>query len=110
MRLILGDTLPNTHHQLVTLAQQYFTALRTLHHVILSKVVTLASSATSWPILSIKKVSRNMAPWVVSQAPAQPRFLLLILATTLTSGSLLRLLDMLRRHTPLIPTLSPGFG
>ena len=38
MRLILGDSLPNTHHQLVTLAQEYFTALRTLHHVTLSKV------------------------------------------------------------------------
>ena len=38
MRLILGDSLPNTHHQLVTLAQQYFAALRTLHHVTLSKV------------------------------------------------------------------------
>ena len=39
MRLILGDSLPNTHHQLVTLAQQYYTALRTLHHVTLSKAL-----------------------------------------------------------------------
>ena len=28
MRLILGDSVPNTHHQLVALAPPYFTALR----------------------------------------------------------------------------------
>ena len=30
---MLGDQLPSTHHQLVELAQQYFTAFRTIHSV-----------------------------------------------------------------------------
>ena len=38
IRSLLGDQLPSTHHQLVELAQQYFTALRTIHYVQLVKV------------------------------------------------------------------------
>ena len=38
LRFLLGDQLPSIHHQLVELAQQYFTALRTIHFVQLAKV------------------------------------------------------------------------
>ena len=38
LRVILGDSLPSTHQQLVTHAQQYYTALRTIHYVTLAKV------------------------------------------------------------------------
>ena len=38
MRLILGDSVPTTHHQLVALAQQYYTAIRTQYRVVLHKV------------------------------------------------------------------------
>ena len=38
IRSLLGDQLPSTHHQLVELAQQYFTALRTIHSVHLVNV------------------------------------------------------------------------
>ena len=38
LRVILGDSLPCTHQQLVTLAQQYYTAMRTIHYVALTKV------------------------------------------------------------------------
>ena len=38
IRSLLGDQLPSTHHQLVELAQQYFTALRDTHSVQLVKV------------------------------------------------------------------------
>ena len=38
IRSLLGDQLPSTHHQLAELAQQYFTALRTIHFVQLVKV------------------------------------------------------------------------
>ena len=38
MRLILGDSVPATHHQLVSLAQQYYTAVRAQYRVNLYKV------------------------------------------------------------------------
>ena len=38
LRSLLGDQLPSTHHQLVDLAQQYFTALRTINFAQLVKV------------------------------------------------------------------------
>ena len=37
IRSLLGDQLPSTRHQLVELAQQYFTTLRTIHSVHLVK-------------------------------------------------------------------------
>ena len=38
IRSLQGDQLPTTHHQLVELAQQYYTALRTVYYVELVKV------------------------------------------------------------------------
>ena len=38
MRLVLGDSVPTTHHRLVSLAQQYFTAVRALYRATLYKV------------------------------------------------------------------------
>ena len=38
IRSLLGDQPPSTHHQLVELALQYFTALRTQHFVVLIQV------------------------------------------------------------------------
>ena len=38
IRSLQGDQLPSTHHQLVELAQQYYTALRTVYYVELVKV------------------------------------------------------------------------
>ena len=38
IRSLQGDQFPSTHHQLVELAQQYYTALRAIHKVILHKV------------------------------------------------------------------------
>ena len=38
MRLILGDSVPTTHHQLVALARQYYTAVRAQYRAILHKV------------------------------------------------------------------------
>ena len=43
IRSLLGDQLPSTHHQLVELAQQYFTALRTVHSVQLVKAYKVSS-------------------------------------------------------------------
>ena len=122
MRLILGDSLPNTHHQLVTLAQQYFTALRTLHHVTLSKVAghsgiignELADSLAKKGVNEYGSLGRfsGRAGARDSRAPARPLFLLLILDIILINGSLfspdeqnLRLLELIRKHTPLIPVL-----
>ena len=96
MRLILRDSLPNTHHQLVTLAQQYFTALRTLHHVTLSKVAghsgiignELADSLAKKGVKE-RCIGYNTDQWLsLSPDEQNPR-----------------LLDMIRKHTPLIPTL-----
>ena len=38
IRSLNGDQIPSAHHQLVELAQQYYTALRTVHYVDLLKV------------------------------------------------------------------------
>ena len=38
IRSLRGDQLPSTHHQLVELAQQYYTALRAIYHAELVKV------------------------------------------------------------------------
>ena len=38
IRSLQGDQLPSTHHQLVELAQQYYTAIRTVYYVDLIKV------------------------------------------------------------------------
>ena len=111
MRLILGDSLPNTHHQLVTLAQQCFTALRTLHHVTLSKVAghsgiirnELADSLAG--VKEYGSLGRFSGPRTAAFSP-------LILDIILINGSLSPtnscLLDMISRFRPKNRGISPS--
>ena len=113
MRLILGDALPNTHHQLVTLAQQYFTALRTLHHVTLAKVAghsgvignELADSLAKKGVKEYGSLGRFSGPRTAALSPPDVGYNTDQWLSLSPDEQNLRLLDMLRRHTPLIPTL-----
>ena len=65
IRSLQGDQLPSTHHQLLELAQQCFTALRTVYYVTLSRVPShvgvpgneLADSLAKRGVASIMVVS-----------------------------------------------------
>ena len=113
MRLILGDSLPNTHHQLVTLAQQYYTALRTLHHVTLSKVAgrsgvignELADSLAKKGVTEYGSLGRFSGPRTAALSPPDIGYNTDLWLSLSPDEQNLRLLDMIRKHIPLIPTL-----
>ena len=113
MRLILGDSLPNTHHQLVTLSQQYFTALRTLHHVTLSKVAghsgvignELADSLAKKGVHEHGSLGRFSGPRTAALSPPDIGYNTDRWLSLSPDEQNLRLLELLRKHTPLIPTL-----
>ena len=113
MRLILGDSLPNTHHQLVTLPQQYYTALRTIHHVTLSKVAghsgiignELADSLAKKGVTEYGSLGRFSGPRTAALSPADIGYNTDLWLSLSPDEQNLRLLDMIRKHVPLIPTL-----
>ena len=113
MRLILGDSLPNTHHQLVTLAQQYYTALRTLHHVTLSKVEghsgvignELADSLAKKGVKEYGSLGRFSGSRTAALSPPDIGYNTDQWLSLSPDEQNLRLLDMIRKHIPLIPTL-----
>ena len=113
MRLILGDSLPNTHHQLVTLAQQYYTALRTLHHVTLSKVAghsgiignELADSLAKKGVKEYGSLGRFSGPRTAALSLPDIGYNTDQWLSLSPDEQNLRLLDMIRKHIPLIPTL-----
>ena len=113
MRLILGDSLPNTHHQLVTLAQQYFTALRTLHHVTLSKVAghsgilgnELADSLAKKGVHEYGSLGRFSGHRTAALSPPDIGYNTDQWLSLSPDEQNLRLLELIRKHTPLIPSL-----
>ena len=113
MRLILGDSLPNTHHQLVTLAQQYFTALRTLHHVTLSKVAghsgiignELADSLAKKGVNEYGSLGRFSGSRTAALSPPDIGYNTDQWLSLSPNEQNLRLMELIRKRTPLIPTL-----
>ena len=79
IRSLRGDQLPSTHHQLVELAQQYYTALRAVYYVDLVKVPShvgipgseLADSLAKRGVTSSGRVGRFL-----SRSPLNPHLAL----------------------------------
>ena len=112
-RLILGDSLPNTHHQLVTLAQQYYTALRTIHYVTLSKVAghsgvignELADSLAKKGVTEYGSLGRFSGPRTAALSPPDVGYNTDLRLSLSPDEQNLHLLELIRKHVPLIPTL-----
>ena len=109
----MGDSFPNTHPQLVTLAQQYYTALRTIHYVTLTKVAghtgvlgnELADSRAKKGVTEYGSLRRFSGARTAALSPPDIGYSSsewLSLSPDVQNTFLLKLI---RKHTPLIPTL-----
>ena len=106
IRSLRGDQLPSTHHQLVELAQQYYTALRTVYYVDLVKVPShvgipgneLADSLAKRGVTSRGRVGRFL-----TRSPLNPPHIWLSKTPQEQSDFLCSLLLSKKTLTPSLP-------
>ncbi len=108
-----GDLLPSTHHQLVELAQQYFTALRTIYKVSLRKVPShvgipgneLADTLAKRGVSSYGTVGRFAPPRTKPLCPPTLGYNSHIWLSKSPQEQSDFICSLFLQHRPLIPTL-----
>ena len=113
IRSLQGDQLPSTHHQLVELAQQYYTALRTIYKVELRKVPShvgipgneMADSLAKRGVTTYGSLGRFSPPRTQPLSPPQLAYNSDLWNTKSPQEQSEFLRSLLLKHCNLIPTL-----
>ena len=113
IRSLQGDQLPCTHHQLVELAQEYFTALRSIHKVTLHKVSShigipgseLADRLAKHGVTSYGTLGRFSLPRALLLTPPQLGYNSDIWLSKFLREQSEFLSSLILKHNSLIPTL-----
>ena len=113
IRSLQGDQLPSTHHQLVELALQYYTALRTVYKVSLHKVSShigipgneFADTLAKRGVLNYGSLGRFSPPRTLPLSPPQLGYYSDIWNSKSPQEQSDFLRDLLLKHRHLIPSL-----
>ena len=113
LRSLTGDQLPSTHHQLVELALQYYTALRTVFKVVLHKVSShigipgneLADQLAKQGVTSYGRLGRFSSVRTLPLSPPQLGYNSHIWNSKTPQEQSEFLRDLLLKHKHFIPTL-----